>query len=186
MSTVTDSERIRKLLLSYPVGAIKLLYEEYSEGLQRISFSFTKDIEASKDIVQETFFHVWKNSESLGQAHERSIQHYLVKVVKYKSISYYKRTRQLNLEKLKFTQEQAEHRGVVAPFEYEIVEGHILLQVRAFVSTLPKRQRECFVMQADEGRTIEQIAGALGITPKAVEKNLTRAKKEIRKYLKRL
>ncbi|HEY9007449.1 MAG TPA: sigma-70 family RNA polymerase sigma factor [Ohtaekwangia sp.] len=185
MSIVTDNERIRKLLLSYPVGAMKLLYDEFHDSLLNISVYFTKDKEASKDIVQDTFYLVWKNREELGKHHERSIEHYLVRVVKYKSISYYKKTRQLNIDKLKFIQDQSDSRGIVAPFEFELLENQILTQIRNFVSTLPKRQKECFLMQADQGRTVEQIGHALGITPKAVEKNLTRAKKAIRKHLKR-
>jgi RNA polymerase sigma factor (sigma-70 family) len=183
MSPVIDNERFRKLLRSYPKRAVSLLYDEYFTSLRNISFSLTHDIEASKDIVQETFYHVLKNSEQLSAFHERSIENYLVKVVRYKSITYFKKVIQLNIDNLKFLNGHPTSL-LVPPFEQKIIEAEILADIRTAIALFPKRQRECFLMQVDRSMTIGQIADELGVTPKAVEKNLTSAKKKIRKFLK--
>ncbi|HEY9044491.1 MAG TPA: sigma-70 family RNA polymerase sigma factor [Ohtaekwangia sp.] len=183
MSPVIDNERFRRLLRSYPIRAVALLYNEYHRSLRSISFGLTHDIEASKDIVQETFYHVWKNSERLSDFHERSIENYLVKVVRYKSITYFKQSIQLNIDNLKFLNGHPTSL-MVQPFEQKIIEAEIIADIRKAIESFPKRQRECFLMQVDRGLTIDQIARELGITSKAVEKNLTSVKKKIRKFLK--
>lgn len=182
MLPVIDNERFRKLLRSYPKKAVSLLYDEYHRSLQNLSFALTRDKEAAKDIVQEAFYHVWQNSERLSHFHERSIENYLVKVVRYKSITYFKRAIQLNIHNLEFLSGQPVSL-IVQPFEYKIIEAEIIAEIRNAIQTFPKRQRECLLMQVDKGMTVDRIARELGVTPKAVEKNLTAAKKRLRNFL---
>src|SRR6476469_2181832 len=102
MPGVFDNERFRKLLLTVPVKAIELLYDHYSESLFRLARNLTKDEVASRDIVQETFTLIWEKRNQLANYHERSIEHYLVRVVKYKSITVFKQSQKETREKKEF------------------------------------------------------------------------------------
>jgi RNA polymerase sigma-70 factor (ECF subfamily) len=183
MSPVIDNERFRKLLQSYPIRAIAQLYDFYHKSLESISLGLTRDLDASKDIVQEVFYSVWKNSDQLSNFHERSIEHYLVKAVRFKSITYYKKENQLNIEKLEFLN-RAPLEPAQLPYEHKIIEAEIIAEIREVIGTFPKRTRQCFLMRVDREMTINQIAEELGISRKAVEKNLTSARKRVKSYLK--
>src|SRR5882757_3885798 len=103
MFGAVNDERFRNILLSSPGTAIEILYHQYSGKLKKIAFYLTKDQEVAEDIVEDAFIHIWENSKKLGKYHERSIHHYLVKVVKYKAISHYKAANSLAEKKAKYS-----------------------------------------------------------------------------------
>lgn len=181
MSRFTDNERFRKLLLSYPGKAIQFLYDLYYESLVKISEKLTHNRKASEDVVQETFIHVWEKHQWLGQQHDKSIQHYLIKVVRNKSISFYKKNLRENESHAKY------HDGSLASLieystEANIIELEKRTDIRQVIFTFPQREKECLLFSIDEDMGAEQIAERLKISKKAVERSLTSAHKRLRKY----
>jgi len=47
------------------VSAFKIVFEDYFERLVKYSNKYTKNIHASKDIVQEVFMNVWDKRKSI-------------------------------------------------------------------------------------------------------------------------
>ncbi|MEJ0055962.1 MAG: sigma-70 family RNA polymerase sigma factor [Bacteroidota bacterium] len=180
MSDTIDSERFRKLLFSYPVKAIQFLYDSYYASLVSISVSLTHNLKASEDIVQETFVHVWEKHKVLGLPHDKSIQYYLVRVVKNKSMTYYRNHQRS--EDLKKRNDNSSAPGD-ASVEAAMIETEKYHYVRKIISRFPQREKECLLMKIDEEMSTEQIAGALEISGKAVERSLTSAGKRLRRYL---
>ncbi len=181
MFGVVDEARFRNLLLSFPAKAIAFLYDQHYHSLIKIARSLTHDHKASEDIVQETFVHVWENHKRLGEHHERSIQHYLVRVVKNKSISHYKRTLERHEQKALYLNGQrlaARDHSI----ETEIIQSEISREIRRVIVTFPKREKECLLMKMDEEMTLEQMAERLNVSKKAVERSLTSANKRLRQY----
>lgn len=181
MSGPIENERFRKLLLAFPAKAIELLYDQYYQSLISIARRLTHDQRASEDIVQETFVHVWENHKQLGQYHERSIEHYLVRVVKNKAISRYKRTLQLNERKIEFINGHSFNSNDPS-VEDQIIKTEVNSQIRQVINSFPKRERECLLMKLDEELTTDQIAERLKVSRKAVERSITSANKRLRKH----
>src|SRR5882672_979728 len=167
MKDSIDNERFRKLLLVLPSKAVELLYKFYYQGLVNISKKLTGNLEASQDIVQETFVHVWERHKWLGQHHDQSIQYYLIRVVKNKSISYYKKN-------LKIDERNRHVNGNSMPVEHSVetsmMELELQAEIRELISRFPRRERECLLMKIDDGMTLDQIADSLKISRKAVER----------------
>jgi RNA polymerase sigma factor (sigma-70 family) len=176
-----DNERFRKLLLSSPGTAIEILYNEYYRSLLNIAKYLTQDKDVSEDIVQETFIHVWQNHKQLGQFHTRSIQHYLVKVVKYKAITRYKEAVQTGKRKKIFLNGQV-YNPAQPSVETSLIELEIRKEIRQFISTFPQKEKECLLMKLDEELTVDQIAARQNVSDKAVERSLASANKRLRKY----
>jgi RNA polymerase sigma factor (sigma-70 family) len=176
-----DEERLRKILFSIPEKAIRLLYNLYGPSLVNISEGFTHNRKASEDIVQETFVHVWRNHEWLGRQRYKSIVHYLVKVVKNKSITFYKKEMRLALLRSKYIHD---HHFSQFHFsgETDIISREVYSEFRQLIATFPLRERQCFLMRLDDEMTNKQIAEYFMISVKAVERSLTSAKKRLKKH----
>ncbi len=69
-------------------------------------------------------------------------------------------------------------RAVSAPFALE--DGLALRQTLDAVAALPPRQRDALVLSAVEGRSYEEVASALGVSPGAVRGLLHRARENLR------
>lgn len=175
-----NNERFRKLLLTLPSKAVELLYNNHYNSLVNISKKFTRDKDASVDIVQEVLIHVWERYQLLSQHHDQSIEHYLVRVVKNRSITYFKASVRLedSLKKLNGSSINDCERSA----ESRIIEQEVFEEIRHIITTFPKREKECLQMKIEDDMTTSQIAAKLNISGKAVERSLTSANKRLRKY----
>lgn len=161
---------------------MKVLYAEYYRNLLRIAIDLTGDEEASEDIVQETFVHVWLNAKELGRYHERSIEHYLVRVIRNKAITYYKEHLYISKQMIKFV--NGHHVDAVADSpERQMIQVEITREIRDVIAKFPKREYQCLMMKIDEELDDEQISNRLNVTVKAVQRSLTSAKKRLRTHL---
>lgn len=180
MSGFIDNDRFRALLLVLPGNAIKILYEKYYRVLTDIAQSLVHDRAVAEDVVQETFIHVWEQHRKLGQPDGRSIEHYLVRVVKNKAITSYK-------EGLKRGASgsggPAFMREAESP-ERAMIGLEATGEIRKLILSFPRREAQCLLMRIDDGLTPQEIADRLGVSKKAVERSLTSANKRLRKYLR--
>ncbi|HLT79616.1 MAG TPA: sigma-70 family RNA polymerase sigma factor [Cyclobacteriaceae bacterium] len=174
-----DNERFRRLLGVLPEKAIKILYEEYCHALITFAESLVHDRRAAEDIVQEAFIHIWEQHEKLSRPDHRSIEHYLIRVVKNKSISYHNKHMQLRLKAV-----EVNHRLSERSIEARWIDLETSKEIRNIILTFPLRERQCLMMKLDEEVTTQQIADRLKVTRKAVERSLTSAYKRLRKCLK--
>jgi RNA polymerase sigma-70 factor (ECF subfamily) len=174
-----DNERFRNLLFSWPGKAMVFLHHNYYDRLVRFSQKHTHDREASKDIVQDIFEYVLTKHKFLGTHLTGSIQHYLWKAVENKSISAYRRkSRTVPIE----THHLDGYPEVADASESSIISEEKKTYIPMIVSKLTPREKECLLLQIDRGLTVKEISAKLAITVKAVERNLTSARKRLRKY----
>jgi RNA polymerase sigma factor (sigma-70 family) len=182
MSAIFNSDRFRILLRSNPTDAIKLLYQLFYRRLFNIALMFTRDQDAAWDIVQETFLLVWTNRKELTAGHEKSIEHYLVRIVRNKSITYFGRRRFIDIDDLGFLNN---YTGTTHPIEETIIERELLTEMRAYILSFSLREQQCLLMKIDKEMSLDQIATELNISRKMVEKSQTNALKRLKKWASR-
>jgi RNA polymerase sigma factor (sigma-70 family) len=182
MPVTFNDQELRKLLRSVPGKAMKLLYAEYYNSLVRIAFSLTHDNEVSEEIVQDTLVHVWLNAQKLCQYHERSIEHYLVKVVRNKAISYYKENLYINKQMIKFLNGRPYDPSVDSP-EAHMIHLEMSKEIRDLIAKFPRREYECLAMRIDEELDNHEISARLKVSVKEVQRAITSAKKRLRRHL---
>jgi RNA polymerase sigma factor (sigma-70 family) len=179
-----DNESFRRLLLIDPREAIKNLHINYYDSLLRLSTRYTKDSDASQDILQETFKQIWERREFLSNAHETHIEFYLVRVVKVKSMRYYRDSLKERQDRETYLQQV---RGTIARSNVEDVllrrESHTRL--RDIIKTFPRREKECLLLTIDEELSPEEIAQRLNVNRKAVYRSLESGYKRLRKIMSR-
>lgn len=184
MPDFIDNEHLRNLLRTAPGDAIQILYDLYSGGLRNIARNLVHDESAAQDIVQEAFVHIWKNAHRLGELHEKSIQHYLVRIVRNRSITYYQDSRKDEARKSDFVIEHA-GQSFEDPIEVLLIVNENTQELRDLINTFPQRERECLLLKLDGQMKNEQIARHLQISEKAVERSITSAYKRIRTHFRR-
>jgi len=173
----TDNERFRNMLQANPAAAVTYLYDMYYESLFRYACLITKDQECAKDIVQEAILHVWSNRKHLT-SHPKSIEHYLMRIVRNKSLSYFRKAPHLDISTIRHTAQPGDH----ANAEVTIIETEILQQIRKVISTFPTKEQEYLLLKIDNGMSLDEIASIKNVTRKAVEGRITSALKRLRKW----
>lgn len=179
MAAVTDNERFRILLRSYPVEALELLYDLYYNTLLRIAWKLTRDESAAKDIVHDAFLLVWSKRRQLSRFHEKSIEHYLARVVRNQSVTYFKRRRHVNIDDLLVLKGLYSADGLV---DENFIRTEMHKELRRVISSFPKREQECLLMKIDREMSLDEIAAELNISRKMVEKSQTNALKRLKKW----
>ncbi len=160
------------------IAAFEVLFRKYYEDLVKYSYSFTKDIDAAEEIVQDFFYNFWKNRKEIDI--KLSIKAYLFRSVRNNSLKYLdfidvrrkyaERVLSMNKDESGFDNNDLEYSELK-----EIVEDSL--------NELPERCSLIFRMSRFDGLKYEEIAKELSVSVKTVEANMTKALKHLRKQL---
>ena len=153
------------------------------EGLHRYAYSLTGDNEAAKDVVQQVFMNLWEKRDRLSIS--KSVKSYLFRAVHNICINLHTRTVKhdpinhlLDDEKLVPDSTQP-----VLLTEIQELQGII----DHTIELLPPHCRAVFKKSRGEEKSYPVIAREMGISPKTVEAQMSKALKIIRsaveKYL---
>ncbi len=177
-----DNLRFRKLLGVFPLQALEILYKHYQQPLLKISITYTHYQPASEEIVQDAFLHIWEHHQWLSRHHDLSIQFYLFRIVKNRSISWYKknRTEKKRLDNYANTLSNGHPDSSI---EMKIIALEIHQQLQDIIHKFPRREQQCLLMKTQRNMKPPEIAVELGVSLKAVERSLTSANKRLRKIL---
>ena len=160
-------------------SAMKELFDTYYARLCRVSYRIVQDAEEAKDVVQEVFVKLWKNRETL-QVHT-SLFAYLSRAVVNTSLNWLEKQKKFTSTTL----DQAEILQV--PFnsleQGQAAEELAHLAEKA-VQKLPPRTKAVFILIRHEEMSYKEVAEALEISVKAVEKEMMKALRLLREALK--
>jgi len=179
------------------VGKKRLEQEKYFETIFRNLFQvyflplklhakhFTGNEEVAEDIIQDTFAHLWEKRHSFD--FHGSVRSYLYQTIHNKCINYLKhfqveeRYKNFNSQKIReaelFTDDFIEQQVGI------LIEKELSASIKKAMDDLPIRCKETFVLSREKGLSNKEIALELGISIKAVERNMTRALSSLRKAL---
>ena len=151
------------------------LFDAYYDELQHFIFFKTGDTEIAEDIIQDAFLKLWEMRSSVRVETARAL---LYTIAANLFANRYKRMKL----KLKLQQTIVEDRTFETPeFEMEIKEFDQKLQ--RVLSELNENNRTVFLMNRMEQMTYNEIASALKISVKAVEKRMKKALEHVRKEI---
>lgn len=157
-------------------ATFKAIYDRLAPRLIAFAKSWSGDKVFSEDIVQDAFLQVWQKRETINDIEK--LDPLLYTIVKNNLINHYQK-------KLKTQNYLAELSNDPKHEEDTQVEKQNLKRLNKHIETLPKKSKEVFLMSQKEGLTYKEIASALSISTKSVEKHISKAKKILREQLKR-
>ena len=148
------------------------VFNRYFEQLRKYLFYLSGDIFWTEDAVQEVFLILWEKRNFID---DETISPYLYKI----SLNLFLKKKRHDEVKLRFLKEEPDHEtdnSVTYRLEMDEFDNHL----QAVLSDLPSGCRTVFLMSRMEDMSNRQIAESMGISVKAVEKQITKALKILR------
>jgi len=175
----TDLERDEKCdLVIQDIQSFDYLYHKYHHIVYANILKIVKLPVTAEDILQDVFVSLWENRHKLKGP---SIEGWLFVVSYNKSISFLKRSIKLSVDYVEnyrlFDQLISEE-----DLDESIYLSQVMILEKA-VNALPKRKKEVFKLCRLEGKSKEEVASILGISPVSVGDYLKQSNKAIRNYV---
>lgn len=151
------------------------LFRELSKSIRDFLYYKSGNLELAEDIVQDVFFTLWEKCKDVPPEKAKSFlftaanNRFLNQVEKQKVRLNYKKsfTGSVNKEDPLFQMEMDEYKT----------------KLENAIDALPEGQREVFLMNRIEKMTYAQIAEALGVSQKAIEKRMSKALSKLKDIL---
>ncbi len=171
-----DFDTIKKIHAG-DINAFESLFKEHYQALCRYAFQYVRTKEVSEEIIQDLFFHLWKNKKELNI--HTSLKAYLYKATYFNSLAY------LRNEKIRRSFADNARKEDDAIFQDSTLEQKEINKIIDItLDKLPEKGRLIFTMSRFEGLKYREIAERLSISVKTVEANMGKALKIFRTNLR--
>ncbi len=160
-------------------SAFSVIFTNYYSDFVRFSFRFTKNPDASEELVQDVFVKLWENRSNL--LIQSSIKSYLLKSVQNRSIDWLRHT---NI-KHKYASSVLEN-PVLSDNETEnfVLHSELESSLNTALGNIPVQYAEVFRMSRFEFLNHNEIAKKLGVSVRTVEVRISKALAYLRDELK--
>ncbi len=159
-----------------PLGQRALVYQ-YSKILMGLAYRYTLSKESSKDILQDTFIHVFQKID-LYNAKKGAFLPWLKSVAIRMILMHMRKEKALLENQRKYVAHQERQSS------YKLIDSNIVAKdLYKMVLRLPDLERLIFNMHAIEGYSHKEIAKEMDITASYSRTILTRARKSLQKLL---
>jgi len=158
--------------------AFTVIFTKYYQDLVRFSFRFTKNSDASEELVQELFVKLWEERKLL--TFHTSLKSYLLKSAQNRSIDW---LRHLNIKK-KYASEILDN-PILSENDIENYILHSELESNLFraLNKIPAPNAEVFRMSRNESLNYNEIAQKLDVSVRTVEVRMAKALSLLREEL---
>jgi len=159
------------------IQAFQIIFDAYSAGIFNLAFRILKNREQAEEIVQETFLKLWINRQQVDDAKE--LWSYIYVIAKRLCFN------QLRVMKYDMMAQQELIKNMTILSEdssNSLAEIHKIL--KESVELLPERQRQVWIMSREEGKSYNEIADELGISPNTVKNTIVQTLKKLRHTFK--
>lgn len=167
----SDSKLIEEIRNGDPI-AFRNLFFQYHQKLIEFCYYRIRDLEVSKDLVQEIFTKIWISREKLDP--EKSIKSYLYKSLTNQIINYINSSSAKTLKSDNLISRTSVDSNDDLDDKIDIFTA---------IEKLPEQFKTVFMLSRIEGFKYSEIADICSISVKAVEKRMTKCLKILRKLI---
>ena len=162
--------------------AFDALYQMYAARLYAFCLTYTKQREDAKDIVQETFYHLWQVRESIRA--EATLKPLLFTMVRNRTLNHLSAT--VNSPVFEDYVDYVNRLSGDASTDRRIEYAEFVREVDTIVDTLPPAQRNILRLSRREGLSNKEIAARLSLSEQTVKNQLSTALKQLRDRLRNI
>ncbi|SFW24789.1 RNA polymerase sigma-70 factor, ECF subfamily [Sinomicrobium oceani] len=163
--------------------AFEALFHLYFEKLYHFANAYIENSEDAKEIVQNTFYKIWKKRGTLPA--DLNLNAYLFATVKNDCLDYFKhqKIRYRYREDLEKNRSGILEASLQDDPSLQLIENELLLKVNRLIDELPPGCKEIFIKSRFEGLKYKEIADELNISVKTVENQISKALRHLRNEL---
>lgn len=154
----------------------------HKQAIYRFVRRYVGDADEALDLVQETFVAAWSALANFNARWPAYVWLRQIALNKCRDWSRRRRVRQFFFNAKAFDAD-ADHAATIAEEHADDVEAHKLIQLDAAIAALPARLKEALLLTQFEGLSHKEAGAQLGISNKAVETRLYRARLAIAEAL---
>jgi len=153
---------------------------EYGNEMVRLAFSYVKDAEIAKDVVQNTFIKCYKNLDSFR--FDAQIKTWLYRITINECKDYLKSWNYKMVQVKSFINETA--KSILPSTEKTVIDKYNNEEIKDTIFSLPKVYREVVYLYYYDSLKTEEIAEVLDIPVNTVKTRLRRAKQRLESMIK--
>ncbi len=153
----------------------KLIFDQNFECIRNYLFYLSGDVTLTEDLIQDVFLQLWENRQKVKN---ETVRPYLFTIAR----NCFLKTRRRQKYDLKFRSAYLEKIENESP-EFVLEMKEFDKKIQQAIASLPGKCRVIFLMHRIDGLTYRNIAENLGISIKAVEKQMSRALSILRRDL---
>jgi RNA polymerase sigma-70 factor (family 1) len=176
-------DRETNLLLSAAQGsqaAFVTLFHRHKHKLYSYTLRLTQSEMLAEDVVQDVFMKLWTDRAAMASID--NFGNYIFRMAKNQVLNHFKRVaHEMAIVSEMFR--EGDHAGNNAQEMLAAREVEQVLQ--SVVEALPPQQKAIYRLSRDEGKSHEEIAGLLKISPNTVKNHMVQAMATIRYQLRR-
>jgi RNA polymerase sigma-70 factor (ECF subfamily) len=171
---------IQKKIQGGDIREFERLFTKYYEPLCLHAAKILKDMDTAEDLVQEFFYHFWKNKETFSP--KLSLNAYLYQSIRNNALHHLEH---LAVRKRYAEQVFSEFQGAApAQMQTDVEMNDLGKVINATLQQMPERCSRIFRMNRFDGKKYREIAEILSISVKTVEADMGKALQMFRKSLK--
>ncbi len=161
-------------------AAFGLLMRRHKEPLYRVIRRMTGDAEEAYDLLQESFVAMWRGLARYDPARPFEAWAHSIALNKVRDWGRKRAVRRLVAAIIPRLERTADLTPDPTPSpEMQAADAQALAAVDRAISALPIQLREPLVLTVFDGRSQAEVAALLGISPKAVETRIRRARQKL-------
>jgi RNA polymerase sigma-70 factor, ECF subfamily len=154
------------------------IFSVFYKDMVCFAYSFTHDLHAAEDIVQDTFVKLWEDHEKLNVT--VSLKSILLKTIQNKCIDWHRHKKIVN-----------NHSDYIIDnsplYEYDtdnyVLRSELEGMIEKAIENLPEKVKEAFEMNRVEGLKYQEIAIKLNVSIRTIEVRISKALELLRKSL---
>ncbi|HEY4655245.1 MAG TPA: RNA polymerase sigma-70 factor [Cyclobacteriaceae bacterium] len=173
-----NEKDLLELLRKDDPSAIKYIFDCYHPTLCMLAYRVLKDTDQAKDSVQDVFIRLWRNRQHLEIT--GSLAAYLKKATVNTALNVVKSRTRFNKQGLGQTDLSALASNLT---EEDVFYKELTQKADNAINDLPERTRIVFTLIRSEEMSYKEVAATLRISTKAVEKEMMKALRLLRKAL---
>ncbi len=166
--------QLTDLLKNGDNAAFKTIYQRYWKKLLYFANQKTGHFPDAENLVQDVFASLWQRHKTLTIT--ATLENYLVVSVKYRVLKRLDKQRSERLYNENRLSSDLLDNSTQEYLDFE----ELRHRLEKLVAELPAHARLIFKLNKEEGKSHKEIADQLGMTEKAVNAQLVRAKKKLR------
>lgn len=175
-----NAEELLSRIAAEDRQAFQQFYQLFAEKVFNTALSYTQNFQDAEEVTQDVFISIYQAAANFKA--KAAVNTWVYRITVNKSINFIKKKKRWALFHLNYTpkeQTDFEHPALILENKEN---AKLLFQ---FIASLANKQKTAFILSFVEDLPRQEVADIMGLSLKAVESLLQRAKKNLRSKLEK-